>query len=114
MLPLSYKIFFDSLFFFLNILVNLIIKNTKKNKFSFQDFFGKYQQICTLIWLATQIIFTYRCFKYFHMFQFLCMFHFLWKVIYFMKNYIILYYSLDFKYDVHSLFTGVFVTNYAN
>ena len=31
-------------------------------------------------WLATQIIFAYRCFKYFYMFQFLCMFHFLWKV----------------------------------
>ena len=42
------------------------------------------------------------------------MFHFLWNVIYFMKNYIILHYALDFKYGDHSLFTGVSVTNYAN
>ena len=63
-------------------------------------------------WLATQIIFTYRCFKYFYMFQFLCMFLFLWNVIYFMKNYIILHYALDFKYGDHSLFTGVSVTIY--
>ena len=68
-------------------------------------------------WLATQIIFTYRCFKYFYMFHFMCMFRILWKVIYFIKNYIILHYTLDFKYGDHSLyslFTGVFVTNYAN
>ena len=50
----------------------------------------------------------------FYMLQFLCMFHFLWKVFYFMKNYIILHYALDFKYGDHSLFTGVFVTNYTN
>ena len=31
-----------------------------------------------------------------------------------MKNYIILHYALDFKYGDHSLFTGVFVTNYTN
>ena len=51
------------------------------------------------------------------MFQLSCMFHFLWKVIYFMKSCIILHnisYALDFKYGDHSLFTGVFVTNYAN
>ena len=34
------------------------------------------------------------------------MFHFLWKVISFMKNYIILHYALDFKYGDHSLFAG--------
>ena len=38
------------------------------------------------------------------------MFHFFWKVIYFLKNYIILHYVLDFKYRG----TGAFVTNYAN
>ena len=47
--------------------------------------------------LATQIIFTYQCFKYFYMFQFLCVFYSLWKVIYFMENYIILHYVLDFE-----------------
>ena len=42
------------------------------------------------------------------------MFHFFWKVIYFLKNYIILHYVVDFKYGDQSSFTGVFVTNYAN
>ena len=54
-------------------------------------------------WLATQIIFTYRCFKYFYKFHFLCMFHILRKVIYFIKNYIILHYTPDSKYGDHSL-----------
>ena len=64
--------------------------------------------------LATQILFTYQRFECYYMFPFLCMFHLLWKVIYFMKYYIILYYILDFKYREQSSFTGVFVTNYAN
>ena len=31
------------------------------------------------------------------------MFHFFWKVIYFLKNYIILHYVLDFKYRAQGL-----------
>ena len=51
---------------------------------------------------------------YFYMFQFLCMFNFLWKVIYFMENYIKLHYGLDLEYGNQSLLTEVFVNNYAN
>ena len=64
--------------------------------------------------VATQKMFTYQCFKYFYMFQFICIFDFLWKVINFMENYIIFHYILNFKYGDQSSFTGVFVTNYAN
>ena len=52
-------------------------------------------------WITTHITFNYRCFKYFYMFQFLCMFHFLLKVIYFKKNCITLHYVLHFKYGDH-------------
>ena len=64
-------------------------------------------------WLATQIIFAYRCFKYFYV-SVLVHVSFFVESICFMKNYIILHYALDSKYGDHSLFTGVFVTNYAN